>query len=208
MLKPPPLPRPLPCYYHPCSPHRHPTAYPTPTTPPPSSGQPEEYGEFLHIPGQRFTDFSAIWAEIEAETQRVTGSNRGVSDRPIRLRVFSPHVLTMTLVDLPGVTRVPVGDQPSDIEERLREMIMNFIRHPSCLILAVSQANVDLANSDALQMARAVDPDGQRTIGVLTKLDLMDRGTDAVAALANRVVPLRLGYVGVVNRSQARERGG
>ena len=138
----------------------------------------------------------------------MTGSNRGVSDRPIRLRVFSPHVLTMTLVDLPGVTRVPVGDQPSDIEERLREMIMNFIRHPSCLILAVSQANVDLANSDALQMARAVDPDGQRTIGVLTKLDLMDRGTDAVAALANRVVPLRLGYVGVVNRSQARERGG
>ncbi len=71
----------------------------------------------------------------------------------------------MTLVDLPGITRVPVGDQPSDIEARLRAMIQEYIRHPSCLILAVSPANQDIVNSDALDMARQVDPEGRRTIG-------------------------------------------
>ena len=71
----------------------------------------------------------------------------------------------MTLVDLPGLARVPVGDQPTDIEERIRRMISEYIRHPTCLILAVSPSNADLVNSDALSMARAVDPEGLRTIG-------------------------------------------
>lgn len=71
----------------------------------------------------------------------------------------------MTLVDLPGLARVPVGDQPTDIEERIRRMILEYIRHPTCLILAVSPSNADLVNSDALSMARAVDPEGSRTIG-------------------------------------------
>ena len=73
----------------------------------------------------------------------------------------------MTLVDLPGMARVAVGDQPSDIEARIRAMAMEYIRHPTCLILAVSPANVDLVNSDALELARAVDPNGHRTIGKL-----------------------------------------
>ncbi|PNX73485.1 dynamin-related protein 3a-like, partial [Trifolium pratense] len=104
--------------------------------------------------------------------------------------------------DLPGITKVPVGDQPSDIEARIRTMIMSYIKEPSCLILAVTPANSDLANSDALQMAGVADPDGNRTIGVITKLDIMDRGTDARNLLLGKVIPLRLGYVGVVNRSQ------
>ncbi|TYG39486.1 hypothetical protein ES288_D12G019600v1 [Gossypium darwinii] len=81
-------------------------------------------------------------------------------------------------------------------------MIMSYIKQPSCLILAVTPANSDLANSDALQIAGNADPDGYRTIGVITKLDIMDRGTDARNLLLGKVVPLRLGYVGVVNRSQ------
>lgn len=71
----------------------------------------------------------------------------------------------MTLVDLPGITRVPVGDQPEDIETKIRDMIMEYIKQPTCIILAVSPANVDLANSDALQMAQSADPEGKRTIG-------------------------------------------
>ncbi len=108
----------------------------------------------------------------------------------------------MTLVDLPGITRVPVGDQPPDIEAKLRSLILNYVSSPSCIILAVSPANQDLASSDALDLAKQADPEGVRTIGVLTKLDIMDRGTDAAAALRNEIVPLRLGYVGVVLRSQ------
>ncbi|KAF9679063.1 hypothetical protein SADUNF_Sadunf07G0101100 [Salix dunnii] len=162
----------------------------------------DEWGEFLHLPGKRFYDFSEIRSEIQAETAKEAGGNKGVSDKQIRLKIFSPNVLDITLVDLPGITKVPVGDQPSDIEARIRTMIMSYIKKPSCLILAVTAANSDLANSDALQIAGNADPDGYRTIGIITKLDIMDRGTDARNLLLGKVIPLRLGYVGVVNRSQ------
>ncbi|XP_053329364.1 dynamin-1 isoform X8 [Spea bombifrons] len=161
-----------------------------------------EFGEFLHCKGKKFTDFDEIRMEIEGETDRVTGNNKGISPVPINLRVYSPNVLNLTLVDLPGMTKVPVGDQPADIESQIREMLMQFVTKENCLILAVSPANSDLANSDALKIAKEVDPQGQRTIGVITKLDLMDEGTDARDILENKLLPLRRGYVGVVNRSQ------
>ncbi|CAM4590803.1 dynamin-3 isoform X1 [Lepidochelys kempii] len=161
-----------------------------------------EYAEFLHCKGRKFTDFDEVRQEIEAETDRVTGLNKGISSIPINLRVYSPHVLSLTLVDLPGITKVPVGDQPSDIEQQIRDMIMQFISRENCLILAVTPANTDLANSDALKLAKEVDPQGLRTIGVITKLDLMDEGTDATEILENKLLPLRRGYIGVVNRSQ------
>ncbi|XP_029941146.1 dynamin-1a isoform X6 [Salarias fasciatus] len=163
---------------------------------------PTEYAEFLHCKGKKFTDFDEVRQEIEAETDRVTGANKGISPVPINLRVYSPHVLNLTLVDLPGMTKVPVGDQPADIEFQIREMLMQFVTKDNCLMLAVSPANSDLANSDALKIAKEVDPQGMRTIGVITKLDLMDEGTDAKDILENKLLPLRRGYIGVVNRSQ------
>ncbi|VDN27398.1 unnamed protein product [Gongylonema pulchrum] len=161
-----------------------------------------EYGEFLHKRSQKFTDFDMIRKEIEDETDRATGQNKGISPEPINLRIFSPNVLNLTLIDLPGLTKVPVGDQPPDIEHQIRKMILTYISRDTCLILAVTPANSDLATSDALKLAREVDPQGLRTIGVLTKLDLMDEGTDARDILENRLFPLRRGYVGVVNRGQ------
>ena len=161
-----------------------------------------EWGEFLHAPGRRFTSFEAIRAEIEDETERKLGKSKSVSADPIRLAIFSPHVVDLSLVDLPGMTKVPIADQPANIEEQLRAMALTYIEPEESLILAVSAANADLATSDAIQLARRVDPEGLRTIGVLTKLDLMDAGTDALAVLQGRVIPLKRGFVGVVNRSQ------
>uniref|UniRef100_A0A8C1N6Z1 Dynamin-2 n=1 Tax=Cyprinus carpio TaxID=7962 RepID=A0A8C1N6Z1_CYPCA len=161
-----------------------------------------EYAEFLHCKGRKFVDFDEVRQEIEAETDRITGSNKGISPIPINLRVYSPHVLNLTLIDLPGMTKVAVGDQPIDIEHQIRDMLMQFVTRESCLILAVTPANTDLANSDALKLSKEVDPQGLRTIGVITKLDLMDEGTDARDILENKLLPLRRGYIGVVNRSQ------
>lgn len=161
-----------------------------------------EWGEFLHCKGRKFTDFNAIRKEIEDETDRMTGRNKGISTIPINLRVYSPNVLNLTLVDLPGITKVPVGDQPVDIEQQIKEMVTQFVSRDNCLILAVSPANVDLANSDALKVAKEFDPSGSRTIGVITKLDLLEEGSDARNILENKLLPLRRGYVGVVNRSQ------
>ncbi|KAI5865539.1 vacuolar sorting protein 1 [Durotheca rogersii] len=162
----------------------------------------DEWGEFLHIPGQKFYDFNRIREEISRETEAKVGRNSGISASPINLRVYSPNVLTLTLVDLPGLTKVPVGDQPRDIERQIKDMVLKYIQKSNAIILAVTSANIDLANSDGLKLAREVDPEGQRTIGVLTKVDLMDEGTDVVDILAGRIIPLRLGYVPVVNRGQ------
>uniref|UniRef100_A0A1I7ZGV1 Dynamin-type G domain-containing protein n=1 Tax=Steinernema glaseri TaxID=37863 RepID=A0A1I7ZGV1_9BILA len=161
-----------------------------------------ERAVFQHKPNEEFTDFSRVRTEIEVETNRATGGNQGISEKAINLKIYSPHVLNLTLVDLPGVTRVAQGNQRDDIESLVRELILSFIKNPNCLILACSQAIVDLSLSEALLLARKVDPTGERTIGVLTKLDLMDAGTDASDILKNKVLPLKKGYIGVVNRSQ------
>nr|QWX94534.1 dynamin [Platynereis dumerilii] len=161
-----------------------------------------EYAEFLHAKGRAFTDFDAVRKEIEDDTDRVAGKDKNINKSPINLRVYSPNVLNLTLIDLPGMTRVALPGQPNNIADQIRNMIMDFITNENCLILAVTPANMDLANSDALKIAKEVDPQGARTIGVITKLDLMDDGTNAKDILENRSLPLRRGYVGVVNRSQ------
>ena len=161
-----------------------------------------EWAEFHHIPGRKFRDFQAVKSEIENETARIAGNNKGINRQPINLKIYSPHVLSLTLVDLPGLTKVPIGDQPSDIERQTRNLISEYIAKPNSIILAVSPANVDIVNSESLKLARHVDPVGRRTIGVLTKVDLMDHGTNALDILSGRVYPLKLGFIGVVNRSQ------
>ncbi|XP_074488464.1 dynamin-1-like protein isoform X2 [Sebastes fasciatus] len=162
----------------------------------------EEWGKFLHTKNKIYTDFEEIRQEISAETERISGNNKGISDEPIHLKVFSPHVVNLTLVDLPGITKVPVGDQPKDIEIQIRELIFKYISNPNSIILAVTAANTDMATSEALKVAREADPDGRRTLAVVTKLDLMDAGTDAMDVLMGRVIPVKLGIIGVVNRSQ------
>ena len=78
----------------------------------------------------------------------------------LHLFLFFP-VLNLTLIDLPGMTKIAVGDQPQDIEMQIRDMLLQFITKPNCLILAVTPVNTDLANSDALKIAREVDPQGR-----------------------------------------------
>lgn len=161
-----------------------------------------EWGEFLHIPKKKFYNFHDIRKEIEGETARIAGENKGISRIPINLKIYSPNVLNLTVVDLPGLTKIPIGDQPTDIERQTRGLILEYISKPNCIILAVSPANVDLVNSELLKLARQVDPTGKRTVGILTKLDLMDQGTNALEILKGHVYPLKLGFIGIVNRSQ------
>uniref|UniRef100_A0A2M4BF13 dynamin GTPase n=1 Tax=Anopheles marajoara TaxID=58244 RepID=A0A2M4BF13_9DIPT len=162
----------------------------------------EEWGRFLHIKNKVFTDFNGIREEIENETDRMAGGNKGICPEPINLKIYSTKVVNLTLVDLPGITKVPVGDQPEDIEAQIKDLVLKYIENPNSIILAVTAANTDMATSEALKMAKDVDPDGRRTLAVLTKLDLMDAGTDAIDILCGRVIPVKLGIIGVMNRSQ------
>jgi dynamin 1-like protein len=160
-----------------------------------------DYAFFNHCE-KEFTCFTEVKEEIMRETARLCGDNKGISHEPIYLRIFSNHVINLTLIDLPGVTKNPMGDQPKDIEKQVSNLIYDFIARENTIILAISPANTDIANSDALKMARKVDPKGERTFGVISKIDLMDEGTDAMELLQGQIYPLKLGYIGVVCRSQ------
>lgn len=162
----------------------------------------EEWGKFLHTKNKVFSDFNDIRLEIERETDRMAGNNKGICPEPINLKIYSTRVVNLTLVDLPGLTKVPVGDQPEDIETQIRDLLVKHIENPNSIILAVTAANTDMATSESLKLAKDVDPDGRRTLAVVTKLDLMDAGTDAIDILCGRVIPVKLGIIGVVNRSQ------
>ncbi|KAK1937203.1 dynamin central region family protein [Babesia divergens] len=161
-------------------------------------GEATEYGEFAHKRGIIFDDFRKIEEEITAETERLLGGTKNVSPVPIFLKIVSPRVVDLTLIDLPGITKVPVGDQTHDIEHQIRQMITEYIGKPSCIILALTSANMDIATSDSLQMAREVDPEGARTIGVITKCDMVEDKGSALEVLRGGIYKLRRGYVGVV----------
>ncbi|KAK2195364.1 bifunctional Dynamin/P-loop containing nucleoside triphosphate hydrolase/Dynamin [Babesia duncani] len=168
----------------------------------------KEYAEFGHQRGHIYDDFQKVKDEIKAETERLVGNTKNVSPIPIFLKVSSPRVVDLTLVDLPGITKVPVGDQNQDIENQIRQMILEYISKPSCVILALSAANTDIATSDSLKLAREVDPSGARTIGVITKCDMLDEGVNALDLLQGKIYRLKRGYVGVVCRDKSNADGG
>ncbi|EYU42313.1 hypothetical protein ABFS83_14G153800 [Erythranthe nasuta] len=163
----------------------------------------QEYAEFGHMPRRRFTDFALVRKEIQDETDRITGKTKQISPIPIHLSIYSPNVVNLTLIDLPGLTKVAVEGQPDSIVEDIENMVNSYVAKPNCIILAISPANQDIATSDAIKLAREVDPSGERTFGVLTKLDLMDKGTNALDVLEGRSYRLQHPWVGIVNRSQA-----
>lgn len=157
------------------------------------------------MPGKKFTDFEEVRNTIESLTDEVAGTKKGIVDDPIILTVHSPSCPDLTLIDLPGITRIPLrnSDQPANIEEITKKMAYRYVVDIRTIILCVVPANSDISTSEAIQMAKKADPKGQRTLGVVTKVDIMDKGTDARSLLLGEDVPLELGYIGVKLRSQA-----
>lgn len=159
---------------------------------------------FEELAGKKFTNFLEVKAAIEELTDRVCGKNKEIVDKPIILNIHSPSCPNLTLIDLPGLTRIAVGGQSEDIYKITSQMIGRYMADPSSVILCVVPANQDITNDEVLHVAMKADPRGERTIGCITKIDLMDRGTDARSLLLNKgEVPLKLGYIGIKNRSQA-----
>lgn len=157
-----------------------------------------EYGEFPDLGLGKIFDFSSIQRTLTELNQAVPEA-QCVSDDPIRLSISSPNVPDLSLIDLPGYIQVVGQNQPLQLKQKISELCDKYIQAPN-VILAISAADVDLANSTALRASRRVDPRGERTIGVVTKMDLVDP-TRGAAILNDKQYPLRLGYVGVVSRA-------
>ena len=156
-----------------------------------------DYGEFPDLGLHKITDFSLIQKNLTELNQSVSDAEC-VSDDPIHLVIHSPRVPDLSLIDLPGYIQVAGENQPRELKRKISELCDKYIRGPN-IILAISAADTDLANSTALQASRRVDPRGERTIGVITKMDLVDAEKGA-AILDDKMYPLRLGYVGVISK--------
>lgn len=159
-----------------------------------------EYGEFPDLGLRKVTDFTSIQRTL-TELNLAVPDSECVSDDPIHLNIYSPNVPDLSLIDLPGYIQVVGQGQPLELKQKISELCDKYIQPPN-VILAISAADVDLANSTALRASRRVDPRGERTIGVITKMDLVDPARGA-AILTDRQYPLRLGYVGVVSKAPA-----
>lgn len=157
-----------------------------------------EYGEFPDLGLRKISDFTSIQRTL-TELNLAVPDSECVSDDPIHLTIYSPNVPDLSLIDLPGYIQVVGHNQPLELKQKISELCDKYIQPPN-VILAISAADVDLANSTALRASRRVDPRGERTIGVVTKMDLVDaiRGS---SILQDKQYPLRLGYVGVVARA-------
>jgi replication fork clamp-binding protein CrfC len=141
---------------------------------------------FEELPGKKFTNFLHVKDSIEELTDKVCGKNKEIVDKPIILNVYSPSCPNLTLIDLPGLTRIAVGGQSEDIYKVTSQMIRRYMSDPSSVILCVIPANQDITNDEVLHAAMKADEKGERTIGCITKIDLMDRGTDARNLLLNK----------------------
>ncbi|OEL37330.1 Dynamin-related protein 1C [Dichanthelium oligosanthes] len=123
-----------------------------------------EYAEFLHAPRKRFSDFAAVRKEIADETDRITGKTKAISNVPIHLSIYSPHVVNLTLIDLPGLTKVAVEGQPESIVQDIENMVRSYVdkvlegrqyrlQHPWVGIVNRSQADIN-KNVDMLSARR------------------------------------------------------
>ncbi|CAO2632553.1 Interferon-induced GTP-binding protein Mx1 [Lemmus lemmus] len=150
------------------------------------------------------SDPSKVEEEINKAQNFIAGKGLEISSELVSLDVSSPNVPDLTLIDLPGITRVAVGNQPIDIGHQIKELIKTYIKKQETINLVVVPSNVDIATTEALSMAQEVDPEGDRTIGILTKPDLVDRGAEdkVVDVVRNLVVHLKKGYMIVKCRGQ------
>ncbi|XP_028811048.1 interferon-induced GTP-binding protein Mx1-like isoform X5 [Denticeps clupeoides] len=151
-----------------------------------------------------FKDPSLVQSYVEKAQSELAGEGVGICSELISLEIFSPEVCDLTLIDLPGITRVPVKGQPDDIGQQIKRLILSFIEKSETINLVVVPCNVDIATTEALKMAQEVDFEGIRTLAILTKPDLVDRGTEKniLDIVRNQVIPLSKGYIIVKCRGQ------
>ncbi|XP_073324267.1 interferon-induced GTP-binding protein Mx-like [Pagrus major] len=153
---------------------------------------------------EELEDPADVEDSIREAQDDIAGSGSGISNELISLEIASPDVPDLTLIDLPGIARVAVKGQPEDIGDQIKRLIQTFIKKQETISLVVVPSNVDIATTEALKMAQEVDPDGGRTLGILTKPDLVDKGTEqtTVDIVHNEVIHLKKGYMIVKCRGQ------
>jgi GTP-binding protein EngB required for normal cell division len=155
--------------------------------------------DYAILPGEiKLTNFDTVRKRI-AELNEAAPAEHWISPEPIRVQIHSARIPDLTLIDLPGYIQVTNRQQPEVLKDRIVQLCDRYIAQGNNIILAVSAADVDLANSEAIKSSRRVDPLGIRTVGVITKLDLVDPSyASSLLEKESGEYPLKLGYIGVI----------
>ncbi|CAF2064318.1 unnamed protein product [Rotaria magnacalcarata] len=156
------------------------------------------------IEEMKITDFSTIASKVIACTIKLTGNQHDVSALPIYLTVYKKSIQEdLTLIDLPGITRNPVGGQSKDIYEKTVKLIMRYIEPPTAIILHVIPSSVDFTTSESIKISKEYDPNGERQLIAASKIDKYDKGIgDKLQGIGPGSMALKLGCVAVLNRTQ------
>uniref|UniRef100_A0A8C9T7W2 Myxovirus (influenza virus) resistance G n=1 Tax=Scleropages formosus TaxID=113540 RepID=A0A8C9T7W2_SCLFO len=151
-----------------------------------------------------FFDPMQVEQYVKKAQNELAGEGVGICEELISLEISSPDVCDLSLIDLPGIARVPVRGQPDNIADQIRSLILKVISKGETINLVIVPCNVDIATTEALKMAQEVDPEGKRTLAILTKPDLVDKGTEksVLDIVHNKVIPLSKGYLIVKCRGQ------
>nr|Q000A9.1 RecName: Full=Interferon-induced GTP-binding protein Mx; AltName: Full=Interferon-inducible Mx protein [Larimichthys crocea]ABJ56003.1 Mx protein [Larimichthys crocea] len=157
----------------------------------------QDYEEEIEVPAD-------VEKKIREAQDKMAGNGVEIADDLISLEIASPDVPDLTLIALPGIARVAVKKQPENIGDQIKRLIQKFIKKQETINLVVVPCNMDIATTEALKMAQEVDPDGERTLVILTKPDLVKKGTEetVIDIVHNEVIHLKKGYMIVKCRGQ------
>ena len=153
-------------------------------------------------PPVEYGDTVAFGKAITELTDQLTKKGE-IGETPIYVKLKKPNSPTFTLTDVPGITLNSNIVADDVIERQTTNLTRKMIgESPDTLVLLVLPATDDFGNSKALQLARKLDPQGERTIGVVTKIDNLSAGSDIVKKMSGDEIPLRHGFFAVRNRTQ------
>ncbi|PON69182.1 Dynamin superfamily [Trema orientale] len=162
-----------------------------------SSSLPELYLEYNN--GKViYVDEESISEAIILATEKIAGGGKGISKTPLTLVVKKKGVPDLTVVDLPGITRVPVHGQPENIYDQIKDIITEYIQPEASIILNVLSATVDFCTCESIRMSQSVDKTGERTLAVITKSDKAPEGL--LEKVTSDGANTGLGYVRVRTR--------
>jgi hypothetical protein len=122
----------------------------------------------------------------------------------LRIKFCGNTGLNLAIVDLPGIIQVPNDEQDDNDVDIVHALVDSYVANPRTIILAVVQAGNDISNQPIIKKSKKFDKDGERTIGVITKPDLINEGAQArIAALSRNedTTKLKLGFFMVKNPS-------
>ena len=160
----------------------------------------ESWVTFEEIEGEKFTDFEKVKDKIESLNEQLCRLLEKYIDKPMILNAYSKKYADITLIDLPGIVSFSFIDAQNKIYFITRDITRKYIKDQSNVILCVIPGNSDIEQYyniiiNDLYINQGIDE--SRTLGILTKLDIIDVGTDVKKELLNKNNSFKFDFTGV-----------